>query len=59
MAVFLLGDRKVEFHGSEWFIAENASVIGSVSQSWTEPGADRTSARTAYLLLAEMFTSPE
>ena len=30
MAVFLLGDRKVEFRGSEWFIAENASVIGSV-----------------------------
>lgn len=25
-----LGDRKVEFHGADWFIADNATVIGSV-----------------------------
>ena len=30
MAIFVFGDRKVEFLGSEWFIAESASVIGSV-----------------------------
>jgi len=28
--VFALGDRKVEFRGTEWFIADNATVIGSV-----------------------------
>src|SRR5262252_10636126 len=28
--VFSLGDRKVEFRGTEWFIAPNATVIGSV-----------------------------
>ena len=30
MAVYTLGDRKVAFEGAEWFIAENAAVIGSV-----------------------------
>ena len=30
MGVFVLGDRKVEFRGSEWFIAESASIVGSV-----------------------------
>jgi carbonic anhydrase/acetyltransferase-like protein (isoleucine patch superfamily) len=30
MAVFSLGERKVVFHGDEWFIAHNATVIGSV-----------------------------
>jgi carbonic anhydrase/acetyltransferase-like protein (isoleucine patch superfamily) len=30
MAIFSLGERKVAFHGEEWFIAENATVIGSV-----------------------------
>jgi carbonic anhydrase/acetyltransferase-like protein (isoleucine patch superfamily) len=30
MAVYTLGERKVVFHGEEWFIAHNASVIGSV-----------------------------
>jgi carbonic anhydrase/acetyltransferase-like protein (isoleucine patch superfamily) len=30
MAVFSLGERKVAFHGQEWFIAHNATVIGSV-----------------------------
>ena len=28
--IYSLGDRKVEFHGSDWFIADNATVIGSV-----------------------------
>ena len=30
MAVYSLGDRKVVFHGEEWFIAHNAAVIGTV-----------------------------
>jgi len=30
MAVYSLGDRTVELPGDEWFIAENAAVIGSV-----------------------------
>src|SRR5258706_11826208 len=30
MAVFSLGERKVVFQGEEWFIAHNATVIGSV-----------------------------
>ena len=30
MAVYSLGERKVVFHGEEWFIAHNAAVIGSV-----------------------------
>jgi carbonic anhydrase/acetyltransferase-like protein (isoleucine patch superfamily) len=30
MAVFTLGERKVVFQGEEWFIADNATVIGSV-----------------------------
>jgi carbonic anhydrase/acetyltransferase-like protein (isoleucine patch superfamily) len=30
MAVFSLGERIVVFHGDEWFIAENATVIGTV-----------------------------
>jgi carbonic anhydrase/acetyltransferase-like protein (isoleucine patch superfamily) len=30
VAVFSLADRKVDFRGSEWFIAHNATVIGSV-----------------------------
>jgi len=30
MAVFSLGERKVTFHGEEWFIAHNATVIGTV-----------------------------
>lgn len=30
MAVYSLGERKVSFHGDEWFIAENAAVIGTV-----------------------------
>ncbi len=28
--IYSLGDRKVEFHGDDWFIADNATVIGSV-----------------------------
>jgi len=28
--IHALGDRKVEFHGDDWFIADNATVIGSV-----------------------------
>ena len=28
--IYSLGDRKVEFHGDDWFIANNATVIGSV-----------------------------
>jgi carbonic anhydrase/acetyltransferase-like protein (isoleucine patch superfamily) len=30
MTVFSLGERKVAFHGEEWFIAHNATVIGTV-----------------------------
>ena len=30
MAVYSLGERKVAFHGGEWFIADNATVIGTV-----------------------------
>ncbi|TMG71065.1 MAG: gamma carbonic anhydrase family protein [Betaproteobacteria bacterium] len=30
MAVFSLGERKVAFRGEEWFIADNATVIGTV-----------------------------
>ena len=30
MAVYSLGERKVTVHGEEWYIAENAAVIGSV-----------------------------
>jgi carbonic anhydrase/acetyltransferase-like protein (isoleucine patch superfamily) len=30
MAVYTLGDRKVVFQGDEWYIADNAAVIGSV-----------------------------
>jgi carbonic anhydrase/acetyltransferase-like protein (isoleucine patch superfamily) len=30
VAVFSLGERRVEFRGSEWFVAHNATVIGSV-----------------------------
>jgi carbonic anhydrase/acetyltransferase-like protein (isoleucine patch superfamily) len=30
MAILSLGERKVVFHGGEWFIAENATVIGTV-----------------------------
>ena len=30
MAVYSLGERKVVFQGEEWFIAENATVIGTV-----------------------------
>jgi carbonic anhydrase/acetyltransferase-like protein (isoleucine patch superfamily) len=30
MAVFSLGERKVVFRGEEWFIAHNATVIGTV-----------------------------
>ncbi len=30
MPVYSLGSRKVEFRGREWFVAPNASVIGSV-----------------------------
>jgi carbonic anhydrase/acetyltransferase-like protein (isoleucine patch superfamily) len=28
--IYSLGDRKVAFHGDDWFIADNATVIGSV-----------------------------
>ena len=28
--IYSLGDRKVEFHGEDWFIADHATVIGSV-----------------------------
>jgi len=28
--IYSLGDLKVEFHGDDWFIADNATVIGSV-----------------------------
>jgi len=31
MAIYSLGDRKVVFEGAEWFVAENAAVIGSVT----------------------------
>jgi len=30
MSIFSLGERKVVFHGDEWFIAESATVIGTV-----------------------------
>jgi carbonic anhydrase/acetyltransferase-like protein (isoleucine patch superfamily) len=30
VAVFSLGERRVEFRGSEWFVAHNATVIGAV-----------------------------
>jgi len=30
MAVYSLGERDVTFHGDEWFIAHNATVVGSV-----------------------------
>lgn len=30
MAVYSLGERKVTFQGENWYIAENAAVIGSV-----------------------------
>ena len=30
MAVYSLGERKAVFHGEEWFVAHNASVIGTV-----------------------------
>ena len=30
MAVYSLGERKVSFQGEEWFIAHNATVIGTV-----------------------------
>jgi carbonic anhydrase/acetyltransferase-like protein (isoleucine patch superfamily) len=30
MAVYTLGERKVVFQGEEWFIAHNATVIGTV-----------------------------
>lgn len=30
MAVFSLGERRVEFRSSEWFVAHNATVVGSV-----------------------------
>jgi carbonic anhydrase/acetyltransferase-like protein (isoleucine patch superfamily) len=28
--IYNLGERKVEFHGEDWFVADNATVIGSV-----------------------------
>ncbi|MDQ2694186.1 MAG: gamma carbonic anhydrase family protein [Pseudomonadota bacterium] len=28
--IYTLGERQVEFHGDDWFVAANASVIGSV-----------------------------
>ncbi len=30
MAVFSLGERRVEFRGDEWFVAHNATVLGAV-----------------------------
>jgi len=30
MAVYALGDRRPEFRGQDWFVADNATVIGSV-----------------------------
>jgi carbonic anhydrase/acetyltransferase-like protein (isoleucine patch superfamily) len=30
MAVYSLGNREVVFHGDEWFVAHNATVVGSV-----------------------------
>jgi carbonic anhydrase/acetyltransferase-like protein (isoleucine patch superfamily) len=30
VAVFSLGERRVEFRGEEWFVAHNATVVGSV-----------------------------
>jgi len=29
MAVYSLGERSVTFHGDEWFVAHNATVVGS------------------------------
>jgi carbonic anhydrase/acetyltransferase-like protein (isoleucine patch superfamily) len=31
MPVYSLGERRVEFRGSEWFVAPDASVVGSVA----------------------------
>ena len=31
MAIFLLGERRVEFRGEEWFVAHDATVVGSVT----------------------------
>lgn len=28
--LYTLGDRQIEFHGDDWFIADNATLIGSV-----------------------------
>lgn len=28
--IYSLGDRKIAYHGEDWFIADNATVIGSV-----------------------------
>jgi carbonic anhydrase/acetyltransferase-like protein (isoleucine patch superfamily) len=30
VAVFSLGERRVEFRGREWFVAHNATIVGSV-----------------------------
>jgi carbonic anhydrase/acetyltransferase-like protein (isoleucine patch superfamily) len=30
VAIYSLGERKVEFRGDEWFVADNATVVGSV-----------------------------
>lgn len=30
MAIYSLGERRVEVHGKDWYIADSASVIGSV-----------------------------
>jgi len=35
LAVYTLGDRRVAIEGAEWYIAENAAVIGSVVVSET------------------------
>ena len=31
MPIYSLGDRRVEFHGEEWFVAPDASIVGSVT----------------------------
>ena len=31
MAFYSLGERRIALHGNEWFVAENATVIGSVA----------------------------
>ncbi len=31
MAFYALGERKVALHGNDWFVAENATVVGSVA----------------------------